>query len=103
MDGGGTKPGYSLRTLCRALAYARDALPVYGLLRSLYDGVAMAFATQLAPSCSPTLERLLRTRLLPNTPSLKVILACVILIYNFCIVILIGLPWKQVQSVERLS
>ena len=38
MDGGGGAPGYSLRTLCRALEYARAGLPTYGLPRALYDG-----------------------------------------------------------------
>ena len=38
MDGGGGAPSYSLRTLCRALGYARAALPTYGLPRALYDG-----------------------------------------------------------------
>lgn len=70
-DGGGSKPGYSLRTLCRALMYARAALPVYGLHRALWDGAAMAFLTQLAPSCAKTLEKLMRTQLLPGLTSLK--------------------------------
>ncbi len=70
-DGAGAKPGYSLRTLCRALVYARAALPVYGLERALWDGAAMAFLTQLAPSSAPALERLLRTQLLPGLKSLK--------------------------------
>ena len=63
-DGAGAKPGYNLRTLCRALEYARLALPVYGLQRSLYDGAAMAFLTQLAPASAPVLERLLAQHLL---------------------------------------
>jgi Midasin AAA lid domain len=71
-DGGGGKPGYSLRTLCRALTYTRAALPAYGLQRALYDGAAMAFLTQLAPDCAPRMEALLRTHLLPGVTSLKV-------------------------------
>jgi len=46
-DGAGAKPAYSLRTLCRALDYARTTAPHYGLQRALYDGFSMAFATQV--------------------------------------------------------
>lgn len=46
-DGAGSKPAYSLRTLCRALDYARTTAPHYGLQRALYDGFSMAFATQV--------------------------------------------------------
>ena len=46
-DGAGAKPAYSLRTLCRALDYARTTAPNYGLQRALYDGFSMAFATQV--------------------------------------------------------
>ncbi|GFH15701.1 VWFA domain-containing protein, partial [Haematococcus lacustris] len=45
-DGAGQKPAYSMRTLCRALDYARCSAPKYGLQRALYDGFAMAFSTQ---------------------------------------------------------
>ena len=31
VDGSGARPGYSLRTLCRALEYAANAAPTYGL------------------------------------------------------------------------
>ncbi len=70
-DGGGRRPAYNLRTLCRALEYARAALPTYGLQRALYDGAAMAFLTQLAPASAPVLERLLRAHLLGGARSLK--------------------------------
>jgi len=70
-DGGGRRPAYNLRTLCRALEYARAALPTYGLQRALYDGAAMAFLTQLAPASAPGLERLLRAHLLGGARSLK--------------------------------
>ena len=47
LDGAMQKPQYSLRTLCRALEYTRAALPIYGLLRGLYDGFAMSLLTLL--------------------------------------------------------
>ena len=71
MDGAGSKPGYNLRTLSRALQYARAALPQYGLQRALYDGCAMAFLTQLHPSSAPAMERLLQTHILAGS-SVKV-------------------------------
>ncbi len=47
MDGAGQKPAYNLRTLSRSLDYARGAAASYGMQRALYDGVAMAFLTQV--------------------------------------------------------
>ena len=45
-------PSRSLRTLCRAMEYARAAMPVYGVQRALFDGLSMvrvaAHPTQLA-------------------------------------------------------
>ncbi|CAL5218660.1 g365 [Coccomyxa viridis] len=73
VDGAGSKPAYNLRTLSRALQYARAALPQYGLQRALYDGCAMAFLTQLHPSSAPAMERLLQTHILSGT-SLKAVL-----------------------------
>ncbi len=72
MDGAGSKPAYNLRTLCRALEYARMVLPVYGLLRALYDGCSMAFHTQLSPSSAPVMEGLLQTHILGAGTKLKV-------------------------------
>ena len=72
MDGAGSKPGYNLRTLSRALQYARAALPQYGLQRALYDGCAMAFLTQLHPSSAPAMERLLQAHILAGS-SVKVL------------------------------
>ena len=72
VDGAGSKPSYSLRTLCRALEYARVALSVYGLQRALYDGFAMAFLTQLHDGSAPRVEALLRIHFLGGVKSIKV-------------------------------
>ncbi|EIE25917.1 hypothetical protein COCSUDRAFT_12734, partial [Coccomyxa subellipsoidea C-169] len=74
VDGAGSKPTYNLRTLCRALEYARTVLPVYGLLRALYDGCSMAFHTQLSPSSAPVMEGLLQTHILGAGTKLKALL-----------------------------
>ncbi len=71
-DGAGHKPSYSMRTLCRALDYARSATPVYGLQRALYDGFAMSFLTQLSPEAAPRMEKLLQQHLLPGVKNVKV-------------------------------
>lgn len=81
MDGAGSKPAYNLRTFCRALAYARTVLPVYGLQRALYDGCSMAFHTQLAPTSAPVMEGLLQTHILGPNTKLKV--TCLILCHDW--------------------
>lgn len=63
-DGAGARPSYNLRTLCRALEYARATAPVYGLPRALYDGGAMSFSTQLAAPSAAVLHRLLHDHFL---------------------------------------
>lgn len=42
-DGANQRPHYSIRTLARALGFAADAAPTYGLRRALYEGFLMAF------------------------------------------------------------
>ena len=59
-DSAGGRPSYNLRTLTRALQYARRAWPIYGLQRALFHGLAMAFLTQLHPSSAPRLEGILQ-------------------------------------------
>lgn len=73
-DGAGHKPSYSLRGLCRALDYAAQLTPVYGLQRALYDGFSMSFKTQLHPDSEPRMEALLQQHLLPGVKSIKALL-----------------------------
>ena len=63
-DSAGGKPSYNLRTLTRALQYCQKAMPTYGLKRALYDGLAMAFLTQLHPQSMIALEGVLRKLIL---------------------------------------
>lgn len=65
-DGSGQRPAYSLRTLCRALDYARIASPAYGLARALADGLAMSFLTQLSPESAPRVEALIASAVMPG-------------------------------------
>ncbi|KAJ2862548.1 AAA ATPase midasin [Coemansia aciculifera] len=47
VDGANQRPHYSLRSLTRALTYARQNAQAYNLKRALYDGLFMTFVTQL--------------------------------------------------------
>ncbi|TGJ70145.1 hypothetical protein EYR41_006129 [Orbilia oligospora] len=66
VDGAGQKPVYSIRTLARTLAYVVEIAPVYGILRSLYEGFCMAFLTCLATESENLLHRLIEQRLLAD-------------------------------------
>ena len=58
---------YSLRTLCRALAYVGRALPLgYGVHRSLYDAFHMTFVTLLQQRHQAAAEALLLKHLVPS-------------------------------------
>jgi midasin len=59
-DGGGQKPHYSMRTLCRSLEAARRLCSLgYTVKRALYEGCAMNFATQLDGKGKEAVEALL--------------------------------------------
>lgn len=65
-DGAGQRPKYSLRTLCRALEFARDYATIYGAQRALYEGFTMAFATQLGADSQAALDKVLRGTFCPK-------------------------------------
>ncbi|GAA5984033.1 hypothetical protein JCM10908_006021 [Rhodotorula pacifica] len=46
-DGQNTPPHFSMRTLARALSFASEFAPTFGLRRSLYEGFVMAFTMLL--------------------------------------------------------
>lgn len=72
-DGAGQRPAYSLRSLCRALGYARRASPAYGLQRALWDGLSMSFLTQLSPEAAHRLEAIMVKHIIPGgSKALKV-------------------------------
>lgn len=70
-DGAGVRPVYNLRTLTRALEYARVTADTYGIRRSLVDGFAMSFQTQLDAKSSSEIDILLESHLLPSGTSIK--------------------------------
>jgi midasin len=58
-DGSNCRPHFSLRTLCRSLLHVRQACSAYGLVRALYDGIAMNFLTLLDPASSKMMSALI--------------------------------------------
>ncbi|KAF3906566.1 Midasin [Dactylellina cionopaga] len=74
VDGAGQKPIYSIRTLTRTLAYVVEIAPVYGILRSLYEGFCMAFLTCLANESEILLHRLIEQTLLSDHPNARSLL-----------------------------
>ncbi|KAF3938326.1 Midasin [Dactylella cylindrospora] len=74
VDGAGQKPIYSIRTLSRTLAYVVEIAPVYGILRSLYEGFCMTFLTCLANDSEKALHRIIESRLLSDHPNARSLL-----------------------------
>lgn len=64
LDSANQKPQYSLRTLSRALEYARSAMATYGLQRALFDGLTMTFVTLLSNATAPKVTALLDKHIL---------------------------------------
>lgn len=64
LDSANQKPQYSLRTLSRALEYARSAMGTYGLQRALFDGLSMTFVTLLSNATAPRVSALLDRHIL---------------------------------------
>lgn len=67
LDSANQKPSYSLRTLSRALEYARSAMGTYGLQRALFDGLTMTFVTLLSGAAAPKVNSLLDKFILRGT------------------------------------
>lgn len=64
---GQQRPTYSLRTLCRALVHAIALQGIYGMRRSLAEGLRMSFLTQLDQESTQAMERLLRHHVVPDS------------------------------------
>ncbi|KAJ1674767.1 AAA ATPase midasin, partial [Spiromyces aspiralis] len=74
VDGAGQRPHYSLRTLSRALTFARDNAAVYSIHRALYDGLYMTFVTQLDRDCQSVLDAKLREVLFQEQSNVQALL-----------------------------
>jgi midasin len=69
-DGSNRRPHFSVRTLTRALSFARDCSSSFGLRRSLWEGCALAFTMSLDPPSTELMTTLARTHLLRNVRNL---------------------------------
>ncbi|ORX44311.1 P-loop containing nucleoside triphosphate hydrolase protein, partial [Piromyces finnis] len=65
-DGANHRPHFSMRTLTRSLSYATQIAPVYGLKRSLYEGIVMTFLTQLDAKSASFVDALAKKYILAN-------------------------------------
>ncbi|KAG8831558.1 hypothetical protein FRC17_002942, partial [Serendipita sp. 399] len=74
-DGSNQRPHYSMRTLSRALTFAADVSPAFGLRRALWEGCLMAFSTILSPESAKLLSELALRHLLGTSKNIKSLLA----------------------------
>ncbi|GAA5925946.1 AAA family ATPase midasin [Sporobolomyces koalae] len=58
-DGQNLPPHFSMRTLARALSFAAEFAPTFGLRRSLYEGFVMAFTMLLDPKSQEVVKVLI--------------------------------------------
>ncbi|KAH6625785.1 hypothetical protein C7974DRAFT_396719 [Boeremia exigua] len=71
VDGADQKPHFSLRTLTRTLAYARETAPLCSLRRALYEGFHMSFLTFLNKASEDLVASLIIKHLFPQKASSK--------------------------------
>ncbi|KAI8927583.1 hypothetical protein BC831DRAFT_533163 [Entophlyctis helioformis] len=70
-DGADQRVHFSMRTLTRALSYAMHIAPVYGLKRSLYEGMYMTFLTGLSAESSRKTLALLKSHIFRKVPNFE--------------------------------
>ncbi|KAG8656474.1 hypothetical protein MANES_04G142500v8 [Manihot esculenta] len=63
-DGANQKPQYSLRSLYRALEYAREAKGKFGFQKAVYDGFQMFFVTMLDGPSAKIIKKMIEDKLL---------------------------------------
>ncbi|KAL1666977.1 hypothetical protein GGF50DRAFT_125186 [Schizophyllum commune] len=73
-DGSNKRPNYSMRTLARALMFAADAAPAYGLRRALWEGCIMAFTMVLDGESADLVTGAARTHILAGVRNVKSLL-----------------------------
>ncbi|PWN48667.1 midasin [Violaceomyces palustris] len=63
-DGANQRPHYSIRTLSRALTFATDIAPTFGLRRGLWEGLVMAFTMLLDTKSSELVRGVIESKIL---------------------------------------
>lgn len=74
-DGSNHPPHYSMRTLARALTFAADVTPIYGLRRSLWEGFLMSFTMLLDVKSAAIVRALAEKHILGGARNPRAILA----------------------------
>jgi midasin len=70
-DGANQRPHFSIRTLSRALTFAADVAPTYGLRRALWEGFVMAFVLLLDEASAARVHEILQRRLMARAKNVK--------------------------------
>ncbi|PWN31683.1 uncharacterized protein FA14DRAFT_162613 [Meira miltonrushii] len=70
-DGANQRPHYSIRTLARALTFAKDTSSVYGLRRALFEGFIMAFTMLLDQQSGTIVRDILKRNILDRAKNAK--------------------------------
>ena len=71
IDGAGSKPHFSLRTLSRTLTYILDVAPIYGLRRAIFEGFSMSFLTALDKESELLLRTLMNKNIFSDRKNIK--------------------------------
>ena len=74
-DGSNQRPHYSMRTLTRALNFAVDVCPTFGLRRALWEGCLMAFMVVLDQPSASKLQVLAMGHILGSVKNVNSLLA----------------------------
>ena len=73
-DGSDRRPHFSLRNLSRAMNYAVDLAPMYGLRRAMYEGFCMTFTTSLNKESENILRMLVQSHVFGSSTNQNKIL-----------------------------
>ncbi|GAC98481.1 hypothetical protein PHSY_006075 [Pseudozyma hubeiensis SY62] len=72
-DGANQRPHFSIRTLSRALTFATDIAPQYGLRRGLWEGFIMAFTLLLDETSARTVRAIIERHTLTKAKNARAI------------------------------
>lgn len=67
VDGSNQKPRFNLRSLSRALEFCADTTNLFGFDRALFEGIQLAFLTQLNTASYDIMNRLIHQSLRPKS------------------------------------
>jgi midasin len=74
-DGSNNPPHFSMRTLSRALVFAADMAPSFGLRRALFEGLVMTFTMLLDSKSAETVNALIERHILAPTNNPRAVMA----------------------------